>query len=129
MLSVVAVAEIVMGLAIAVVWTYDIIVADQFDTAGGRLSARDASDGSLLLPHWIAEYATAGLLVIGGSGLLADASWATVVAAFAAGALGYTSINSLGWALADRSRLAYAVPMAIGVVVGGVSLVVLLLGV
>jgi hypothetical protein len=36
----------------------------------------------------------------------------------AAGALLYTSVNSLSWALSGRDRTAYAIPMVTGVVVG-----------
>ena len=43
----------------------------------------------------------------------------------ALGALAYTSLNSLSRVLADRSRLSYGIPMAIGLV--GALLAILLL--
>ena len=59
--------------------------------------------------------------------LIADARWAPVVAAAGTGALLYTSMNSLAWALARRERRTYAVPMLAGLVVGLVSITYLLL--
>ena len=107
---------IVMGSAIAVIWTRDIFAGEKVDRSAGVLRARD-EDGSLFLPHWVAEYTTAALLLAGGIGLLADAGWGQVVTGLGLGALFYTSVNSLGWALAERDRYPYAVPMAVGVVV------------
>ena len=107
---------VVMGVAIAAMWTHDIVGGTRFDASVGRLRAR-SDGGDLLLPHWIAEYATSAALVIGGSALLLDAPFAAVVASVAAGALAYTSINSLGWALAQRDRIAYTIPMIVGIVV------------
>jgi hypothetical protein len=43
------------------------------------------------------------------------------------GACVYTSVNSLGWALAGRSRRPYSIPMLVGAVGGLASAVVLLL--
>jgi hypothetical protein len=106
---------IVMGVAIAGTWTVDIVRGSRVDRSQGILRARD-SGGSLLGWHWLAEYATAGALVIGAGGLLTSSSWAVPVAAAALGATWYTSTNSLGWALAERSRRAYAAPMAVGLV-------------
>ena len=123
----VAILMIGMGLAIAGVWTRDIIVGDKVDLSPGILRAREQDSGSLLWPHWVAEYSTAATLIAGGIGLLADSSWARVVAPAALGALLYTSTNSLGWALADRERFVYSAPMIAGVVVGLGGIVYLLL--
>ncbi len=109
---------IVMGVAIAGVWTRDIASSGYVDRSKGLLRAREGGDGSLLVPHWLAEYGTAGALVLGASGLLVDAGWGPSVAAIGTGALLYTSTNSLGWSLAKRERFTYAVPMAAGIVVG-----------
>lgn len=111
----VAAFMIVMGLAIAGVWTVDIVRGTRVDRSQGLLRARD-SDGSLLGWHWVAEYATAGVLLTGAGGLLTSSDWAVPVAAAALGATWYTSTNSLGWALAERSRRAYATPMGVGLV-------------
>ena len=116
---------IVMGLGIIVIWTRDIVAGTQFDHRHGRRHARDV-DGSLLLPHWLAEYTAALGLLIGGAGLLAGTRWAGLVSAAALGALCYTSANSLGWALALRDRRPYAIPMVVGLVGSSTCLMALL---
>jgi hypothetical protein len=116
---------VVMGVAIAAMWTHDIVGGTQFDASVGRLRAR-SDGGDLLLPHWIAEYATAVALVIGGGALLLDAPFAAVVASAAAGALAYTSVTSLGWALAQQDRVAYAIPMTAGIIVASAAIAYLI---
>ncbi len=114
------------GLAIASVWTADIISGKKFDKKHGLLKARDPESGSLLLPHWIAEYLTAISLIAAGIGMLTSQPWASPLSFLALGALAYTSINSLSWALAEKERRTYAIPMLIclaGVVVSLVMLV------
>jgi hypothetical protein len=117
---------VVMGVAIALTWARDMRSSPEVDRSAGLLRARDRRDGSLFLPHWIAEYATAIGLVAGGIGLVDDAGWAEGVSLLALGALTYTSINSLGWTLALRSRRPFAIPMLIGAIGGVVSIGVLL---
>lgn len=116
--TVAAVLMLVMGAAIAGVWTRDILAGEAVDLSDGILAARDPEAGTLYWPHWLAEYATAVTLVVAAIGLLLDAGWAPILGGLATGALLYTSINSLGWALARRERFGYAVPMIVGVVVG-----------
>jgi hypothetical protein len=116
---------IMMGVGITVIWTRDIVTGTQFDHSRGRRHARD-DDGSLLLPHWVAEYATAVGLLIGAAGLLADTGWAAVVTPAALGGLWYTSTNSLGWAMAQSDRRTYAIPMVIGLVGSTICLITLL---
>jgi hypothetical protein len=123
--TVAAVFAVVMGCGIATVWTADLL-RGTVDLSGGVVGAREEEGGSLLLPHWLAEYATAAALVVGGVGLLVDTAWAQVVAAAAFGACAYTSVNSLGWALARPERRPYAIPMAIGAVGSVLAIVVLL---
>ena len=41
------------------------------------------------------------------------------------GALAYTSLNSLNWALAERKRLPYAIPMYVGLTGAGLSIGIL----
>lgn len=117
----VGVLLVVMGVGIAGIWTRDIVAGEQVDLSQGFFAARDEDAGSLMWLHWLAEYATAATLTVAGVALLADAEWARVLAAVGAGALLYTSTNSLGWAFARRDRLAYAIPMLFGVVVGLVA--------
>ncbi len=126
-MAVIAWLMILMGVAIASIWTRDIVSGEKVDLSFGVLRARD-TDGSFFWPHWVAEYTTAVVLIVGGVGLLTDFSWAQAVAALGLGALFYTSVNSLGWALAERGRYAYAVPMAVGVVISMAGAIWLLLG-
>ena len=122
----IAVFMIVMGVAMASIWTRDIVSAEQLDISAGRWRARDPQAGTLMLPHWIAEFGTAASLIAGASGVLIEAPWGRSLALAALGALVYTSINSLGWALADRHRFPYAIPMTVGAV-GGLAAIVGLL--
>lgn len=108
----------VMGVAIAGIWTRDIVVRDDIDLRGGLLRARNSETGMLFWPHWLAEYATAIGLVIAGVGVMIDATWAPVLGGVGSGALLYTSINSLGWAFAERERYSYAIPMVLGAAIG-----------
>jgi hypothetical protein len=109
---------LVMSAGIAGIWTVDIVRSPEVDRTRGILRARDRSNGSLLLPHWMAEYATALVLLAGGIGLVfgaAPGAWTWLVP-IGLGSLAYTSLNSLGWVLADRSRAGYGIPMAIGLI-------------
>jgi hypothetical protein len=120
---------VVMGIGIAGIWTVDILRNPEIDRSRGLLRARDRA-GSVMVPHWIAEYATALLCLLGGLGLVlgwTSAAWSWIVA-IALGALGYTSLNSLAWVLADRARLPYGVPMVVGLVGALVAFVLLLSG-
>ncbi|MEA2001873.1 MAG: hypothetical protein U9N84_08325 [Actinomycetota bacterium] len=108
---------IVMGLGIAGVWTRDIIAGTYSDLREGILRAGDPDSGSLFWPHWLAEYGTAIVLIIAAVGLLADTAWSRTLAAIGAGALFYTSTNSLGWSLAKPDRHPYAAPMVIGILI------------
>lgn len=111
----VAVFALVMGAGIAGLWSAD-LVRGRVDLSRGAARSRDADSGSLLLPHWLAEFATAGALLAGGVGLLSGFGWAVVLTAAGLGACAYTSVNSLGWALARPERRPYAVPMLVGAV-------------
>ena len=125
----VALFMLVMGVGMGAIWTIDIARSPEVDRTHGVLRARDRSTRSLLAPHWLAEYATAIVLLGGGIALLAGAAggpWTWLIPA-GLGALAYSSVNSLGWALADRARFAYAVPMAIGLI-GAVLSLLLLVG-
>ena len=113
-----AVLMIAMGSAIAGVWTRDIVAGDDVDLSNGLFKARDPDGGTLFWPHWLAEYATAAALIAAAVGLLLDTGWATALGSSATGALLYTSVNSLAWALSQRSRLGYAIPMLAGIAVG-----------
>lgn len=111
----IAVFALVMGAGIAGLWSAD-LVRGRVDLSRGAARSRDVDSGSLLLPHWLAEFATAAVLLAGGVGLLLGLGWAVVLTAAGLGACAYTSVNSLGWALARPGRRPYAVPMLVGAV-------------
>jgi hypothetical protein len=119
----------VIGAAMAGIWTRDILNGVGFDGSLGLLRARESETDDLMIWHWLAEYGTAGLLVLGAILLLAGAALAVPITLLGLGALIYTSANSLGWALARPERRAYAIPMAIGLVGGLISAALLLLGI
>jgi hypothetical protein len=120
----VALFAIIMGAGMAAVWTQD-LVRGRVDLSHGPFRAREPGSNELFWPHWIAEYATAGTLVAGGAGLLANQGWGEPVSLLGLGACAYTSINALGSALAQAGRRPYSVPMfigAVGAVASGVAL-------
>jgi hypothetical protein len=59
-------------------------------------------------------------------GLVVRAGWARSLALVALGAPVYTSVNSLGWALARSERYGYAVPMLAGAIGGLLAIAYLL---
>jgi hypothetical protein len=118
----------VIGAAMAGIWTRDILSGVGFDPSLGLLRARESETGDLMVWHWLAEYGTAGLLVLGAILLLAGAALAVPITLLGLGSLVYSSANSLGWALARPERRPYAIPMAIGLVGGLIGAAVLLLG-
>jgi hypothetical protein len=120
---------LVMGVGIIGIWTVDTVRNPDIDRRRGLARARDRN-GSVMLPHWIAEYATAAVLLLGGAGMLlgwGPGTWTWLVAA-GLGALAYTSLNSLSWVLADRARLAYGIPMAAGLIGSVLAMALLLTG-
>lgn len=129
MTTIVALFMLVMAVGMAGMWTVAILRSPEIDRSRGLVRARDRS-GSVMLPHWLAEYGTAVMLLVGGLGLLLgwpSGAWAWLVPA-ALGALAYTGLNSQAWALADGSRTAYGVPIAIGFVGAVVAFVLILTG-
>lgn len=118
---VVPIFMIVQGVGIVGIWTMDI--------ARGALADglfRSKENGVLFWPHLVAEFLTAGALGAGAVALMVDAGWSRPVSLLALGALGYTAINSLGWSLAERERIPYAIPMLFGLFGSAVSVTILL---
>jgi len=105
------------GLGITVIWTKDILTSDEIDRSGGLLQCRNKENGELMMLHWIAEYITAGGLVVCGFGNLFLSFWTGSLSLIFLGALAYTSLNSLSWSLAVRERRAYTFPMIFGLLV------------
>ena len=118
---------IIFGLAIAGIWTKDIISNDDIDLSAGFFRAREKGSEGLFWPHWLAEYITAGTLIAGGICLFFNSTWSLYLSFFALGVLFYTSLNAQGWAWAKRERYVYAIPMVGGVCAAIASVVLLLL--
>lgn len=128
--TIVAVFMVVVAVGMAGMWTVDILRSPEIDRTRGLVRARDRN-GSVMLPHWLAEYGTAVALLIGGLGLLLalpGGAWAWLIPA-GLGALAYTGLNSQSWVLADRSRLGYGIPIAVGFIGALVSFALIVAGV
>jgi len=106
---------IIMGLMMIVIWTRDILFHPEVDISKGFFRARD-KDGGIFWYHWLAEYLTATSLVVGGLGFMFSWEFSLPVSLFGLGALFYTSLNSLSWAMAEKSRYVYAIPMSVGLI-------------
>jgi hypothetical protein len=117
----------VMGAAMAGIWARDIASGVGYDASQGFLHARENDTEDLMFWHWLAEFGTAGLLMLGALLLIVGAALATPVMLLALGALAYTSSNSLGWSLARPERRPYVYPMAIGLVGAVISAAALLI--
>jgi len=117
---------IVTGIGIAAIWTKDIFTNTDIDLSRGFFHAREKDSGNLFWPHWLAEYATALLLIIAPLLVFLGIETGTQLLPFAAGALFYTSLNSLGWAFARKERFGYAFPMLFALVISGAYFFVLI---
>lgn len=105
---------LVMGIGIAGIWAID-LAAGKFSNQGNFFKWRNEG-GDFLWTHITAEIATAVFLIIGAMGIYTNKSWAESISLVSLGALTYTSLNSLGWTFAEKSRYAYGVPMAVGLI-------------
>ena len=103
---------LLMGVGMVGIWLVE-IVNGRFIGQGKIFYWRNEA-GDLMWPHLLAEFLTAVLLITGAIGLLIGKFWSFPVSLLAFGALIYTSINSLSWALSKRERIPYAIPMLIG---------------
>lgn len=116
---------LVSGIGIASVWTMELISQENVNVSGGFFNIRDRKTNQILWPHLLAEYGTAMGLVIGAIGLYKQEEWGRIVSLISAGALAYTSLNSLSWVLSDESRKIYMIPMLLSLTAAGVTFVVL----
>ena len=114
------------GFGIAIIWTKDIFLKPEINLSKGFFSAREKDSGSLFWPHWLAEYSTALLLILSTIFIFLNLEMGTRLMPFAAGALFYTSLNSLGWAFSKKERFTYAIPMLFALVVSTVYFILLL---
>ena len=117
----------IMGAAMAGIWARDIASGVGYDASDGLLHARENDTEDLMIWHWLAEFGTAGLLMLGAMLLMFGTALGEPVMLLGLGALTYTSSNSLGWSLARPDRRTYVYPMAIGLVGAIISAGVLIL--
>ena len=115
----------VAGLGIISIWTVDLLKKEKVSLDEGLLYIRDRETGQYILPHLLAEYGTALLLLIAAVGLCRSTSWATRLSFLALGALIYTSLNSLSWVVTRRERLPYGIPMLFALAGALVSIILL----
>ncbi len=116
----------IMGAAMAGIWARDIASGIGYDATQGFLHARETDTEDLMMWHWLAEFGTAGVLMVGAILLVFGAALAQPVMLLGLGALAYTSANSLGWSLARPERRPYAYPMVIGLVGAAICAALLL---
>jgi hypothetical protein len=109
----VATFMIVMGLAIAGVWTADIVRGTEIDRSRGLLRARQRRVASRLAGIGSPSTARPASCSSGRSGCWPPARGPSRWRRQHWERPG-TSVNSLGWALAERSRRAYAAPIGVG---------------
>ena len=116
----------VMGAAMAGIWARDIVSGVGYDSSEGFLRSREVDTEDFMFWHWLAEFGTAGLLMLGAMLLVVGAALAEPIMFLGLGALLYTSSNSLGWSLARPERRSYAYPMAIGLIGAVISAILLI---
>lgn len=126
--QVILILFMVTGTGIAAIWTKDIFTNTDIDLSKGFFQAREKDSGNLFWPHWLAEYATALLLIAAPVLVFFGIKTGTQLLPFAAGALFYTSLNSLGWAFARKERFGYAFPMLFALAVSCVYFLLLIFG-
>lgn len=115
--QVIPILFIITGLGMAVIWTKDIFTNPEIDISKGFFTAREPDSGNLFWPHWMAEYTTSLLLIAAPIMFFLNIKIGSQLMPFAAGALFYASLNSLGWAFAKKERFGYAFPMLFALVV------------
>ena len=111
------------GIGIAGIWTAD-IVKGRFSDQGRFFKWREGEN--MLWPHLFAEFLTAAALITAGIGLFHAKEWALPGSFWSLGALTYTAINSSGWVIAEKNRMAYGIPMWISLIGAVISFAILL---
>ena len=125
-MKIISVLFLLIGIGIIVIWTKDILTKPEIDLSKGFFSAREKNSGTLFWLHWVAEYLTAVFLIISVILIFLKVETGLKILPFGAGALFYSALNSLGWALSKKERLIYAVPMLFALLVCVVYFILLL---
>ncbi len=105
------------------IWTTDIL-RGKFKDQGNFFRWKEGVN--MLWPHILAEFFTGTGLIFSAIGLYFKITWSIPFSMIFLGAMTYSSLNSLGWVVADKSRFRYGIPMIVGLIGGIVSILLLL---
>ncbi len=114
------------GTSMIIIWIMDIGKNPEVDLSEGFFRAREKNSQNLFWFHIVAELITGLLLIASGIILLVGDTNSFPVAHFALGALFYSSLNSLGWAFAEKGRRNYAFPILSGLIISVISIIILI---
>jgi hypothetical protein len=114
------------GTSMIIIWIMDIGKNPEVDLSEGFFKAREKNSQNLFWFHILAEITTGILLIASGIVLLLGDINLHPVVHFALGALFYASLNSLGWAFAEKGRRSYALPMLSGLIISIISIIILI---
>lgn len=114
---------VLMGIGVAGIWTADLL-SGKFSGQGHLFRWKEGEN--MVWPHLLAEYLMALALVTGGAGLWLGQSWALPVSLLSLGAIIYSAINSSGWVIAKKERIAYGIPIWVCLVLAVFSLLYLI---
>jgi len=112
-----------LGIGIYFIWIADILKG-KFSGQGNIFKWREGEN--MLWPHILAEFLTAGLLILAATGLFFSFDWGQNISFLSLGAIIYSSINSSGWVLAEKNRIPYGIPIWIALAGSIISLIFLI---
>jgi len=101
-----------MGVSILLFWIFE-ISKNYKKLIHSNFTWKNES-GEIMWFHISAEIITAFFLLAAGFTTLLKLSTASIFVAFSAGLLFYTSLNSLSWVFAEKSRYVFFIPMSAG---------------
>lgn len=113
------------GISMIIIWIMDIGKNPDVDLSAGFFRAREKKSGNIFWYHIVAEVVTGILLIASGIILIIRDFNSFPVVYFALGALFYSSMNSMGWAFAEKERRRYAIPMITALLISVLSLITL----
>lgn len=117
---------LMVGTSMIIIWIMDLSKNPEVDLSEGFFKSREKNSQNLFWFHIVAEIATGTLLIASGVILLQGDINLHPVVYFALGTLFYSSLNSLGWAFAEKSRHNYAIPMLSGLIISVISTIILI---
>lgn len=126
-LMIISFLQIMCGTSIILIWIMNLSKNTESDLSGGFFRAREKESRNIFWFHIVAELITGIALIASGIILLSRDFNLYPVVYFALGALFYSSLNSLGWAFANKERYVYIIPMTIGLVISLAGMIILIL--